>query len=372
MATWKKVVVSGSAAELSGLTVTSTIVGDLTGDVTGNVTGNVTGTAGSTTGNAATATALETARNINGVSFDGTANITVTAAGSTLSDTVPVSKGGTNLTTIGSALQVLRVNAGGTALEYGAASEGDVTGVVSSTTNQLVVTDPTGPEPSLAIQTAAIANAGTALATADQIHTFVTTQGDTMAAGTSGNAATATNVAYTGLTGTVPTWDQDTTGDAGGLSGTPDISVGTLETSGNVILGDATTDIVTVNGDLVVKGTASFENTENLLVKDRFITLASGSTGATAGDGGIIIETSNANGGEGPAFAWQNSSARWGVSSLVQSDATSYSPDAFLSAVLPAAAANTVATINAIDSNYNKNGNIYTSTATGNDIWIYS
>jgi hypothetical protein len=31
---------------------------------------------------------------------------------------------------------------------------------------------------------------------------------------TTGNAATATNVAYTGLTGTVPTWNQDTTGNA--------------------------------------------------------------------------------------------------------------------------------------------------------------
>lgn len=31
---------------------------------------------------------------------------------------------------------------------------------------------------------------------------------------TTGNAATATNVAYSGLTGTVPTWNQDTTGNA--------------------------------------------------------------------------------------------------------------------------------------------------------------
>jgi len=50
------------------------------GDLTGNVTGNVSGTSGSTTGNAATATALQTARDINGVSFDGTANITVADA----------------------------------------------------------------------------------------------------------------------------------------------------------------------------------------------------------------------------------------------------------------------------------------------------
>jgi len=54
-----------------------------------------------TTGNAGTATALATARAINGVNFDGTAPITVTAAGSTLSDTATVAKGGTGLTTVG-------------------------------------------------------------------------------------------------------------------------------------------------------------------------------------------------------------------------------------------------------------------------------
>tara|TARA_B100000989_G_scaffold293303_1_gene270480 strand:- start:1055 stop:2758 length:1704 start_codon:yes stop_codon:yes gene_type:complete len=41
----------------------------------GDVTGNVSGSSGSCTGNAATASALETARTIGGVSFDGSANI---------------------------------------------------------------------------------------------------------------------------------------------------------------------------------------------------------------------------------------------------------------------------------------------------------
>lgn len=40
-----------------------------------------------TSGNAATATALETPRNINGVAFDGTVNITVTVAASALTGT---------------------------------------------------------------------------------------------------------------------------------------------------------------------------------------------------------------------------------------------------------------------------------------------
>ena len=63
-----------------------TSVGTLTGlTVTNPIAGSVTGSSGSTTGNAATATALQTARTINGVSFNGTADITVTAAAGTLS-----------------------------------------------------------------------------------------------------------------------------------------------------------------------------------------------------------------------------------------------------------------------------------------------
>ena len=84
-------------AVVSGVTTSNTFVGELTGNVTGNVTGAVTG-------NADTATKLETARNIGGVSFDGTAainlpgvnitgnqNTTGTAAG--LSDTPDITVG---------------------------------------------------------------------------------------------------------------------------------------------------------------------------------------------------------------------------------------------------------------------------------------
>lgn len=62
------------------LSYLSTNGGTITGDLT--VTGTLTGTI---TGNASTATALQTARTINGVSFNGTADITVTAAAGTLS-----------------------------------------------------------------------------------------------------------------------------------------------------------------------------------------------------------------------------------------------------------------------------------------------
>jgi len=86
---------SFSVAQLSAALSDASISGNNTGDQT-----TVSGSSGSCTGNAATATALATARAINGVNFDGTAPITVTAAGSTLSDTVTVAKGGTGATSL--------------------------------------------------------------------------------------------------------------------------------------------------------------------------------------------------------------------------------------------------------------------------------
>ena len=48
-----------------------------------NITGNCSGSSGSCTGNAATATKLATARKINGVAFNGTADITITTSDNT-------------------------------------------------------------------------------------------------------------------------------------------------------------------------------------------------------------------------------------------------------------------------------------------------
>ena len=87
---------SGTELTVSGEVAATTFVGALTGDVTGNVSGS----SGSCTGNAATATALQTARTINGTSFNGTANITVTAAADTLTGTTLAALSGANLTAL--------------------------------------------------------------------------------------------------------------------------------------------------------------------------------------------------------------------------------------------------------------------------------
>ncbi len=92
-----------------------TFNGNLTGDVTGNLTGNVTG---NTSGSAAT---LATSRNINGVSFNGSADITVTAAAGTLSgDTLNSSVTTSSLTALGTvttgtwSASTIALNKGGT------------------------------------------------------------------------------------------------------------------------------------------------------------------------------------------------------------------------------------------------------------------
>ena len=74
----------GGTGSYGGLTLSGTVTssGNLTlgGTPTGTWPISVSGSSASCTGNAATATTLQTARTINGVSFDGSANITITAA----------------------------------------------------------------------------------------------------------------------------------------------------------------------------------------------------------------------------------------------------------------------------------------------------
>jgi hypothetical protein len=123
---------SGTVQVANGGTGTSTITGLVKGNGTSAMSAAIAGTdylvpAGSaaaltdfpilnqnTTGNASTATKLAAPKNINGVAFDGSADITITAAASTLSGTVQVANGGTGLTTAGLTGQVLTTVAGGT------------------------------------------------------------------------------------------------------------------------------------------------------------------------------------------------------------------------------------------------------------------
>ena len=68
-------------------------------------------------------------------------------------------------------------------------------------------------------------------------------------------------------------------------------------------------DNLTVTGDLTVNGDRNIVSTTNLLVEDKFITIASGST--SAGDGGIIVQTAAA--GTGAPLAFDSGTRRWAL-----------------------------------------------------------
>jgi len=119
---------------------------------------------------------------------------------------------------------------------------------------------------------------------------------------------------------------------------------------------------LTVNRNLTVLGTASFQNTTNLDVADRFIRLASGSS--AGGDGGIAIQQTNNLDAE--VFGFDFSSLRWGVTSSFDATQNSFSPDAFTALSLVGAGADPTS----VASRYSTKGNIFVGT--DENIWIYS
>jgi hypothetical protein len=86
---------------------------------------------------------------------------------------------------------------------------------------------------------------------------------------------------------------------------------------------------LTVSGDLLVNGTASFQNTENLLVADRFVLFASGSV--STGDGGIVVQQGTQNVGE--LFGYDADTTRWGFTSSFSANSTGFTPVVYVGAV---------------------------------------
>ena len=122
---------------------------------------------------------------------------------------------------------------------------------------------------------------------------------------------------------------------------------------------------LTLTGDLVVLGTASFQNTQNLLVADRFILFASGSN--TTGDGGIVVQQGTQNIGE--LYGYDSNATRWGFTSSFDSTGNSFTPAVFAGAVETSAAAPSGDPI--YGGATNGSGTIHVDTNTG-DIFIYA
>ena len=128
---------------------------------------------------------------------------------------------------------------------------------------------------------------------------------------------------------------------------------------------------LTVTNDLFVNGTTTYINVQDLYVEDKFILLASGS--AASSDGGIIIDRGSDAAGN-IAFGFDSVTDRWGVQSgLIDTtnaiDPTSASgvSGSFISYVFTEAAHGAT---KPITGEFAKEGAIYTNT--DGTIWMYS
>ena len=157
-----------------------------------------------------------------------------------------------------------------------------------------------------------------------------------------------------------------TTINFGGAATT--IDIGAAGASNVNIKGSASID-----GDLIVRGTTTSINTQNLNVEDPFILLNSGSN---SGDGGIIIQT--AAGGVGTALFFDDSISRWGLTKKDDTawNATTATPRQFIVSVSSSAGTPTSTPSDFGGNDASRYGMMYVDSSNadgdGNTIWIYA
>jgi hypothetical protein len=175
-------------------------------------------------------------------------------------------------------------------------ASGDIKSVTTTTTGTLAVTDPNGPNPSIATVTAAVTNGGTALATGDQIFDHVATSIGNISFTIQG---TANEVEVTG--GSMGDGDTATIGLPNDVTITNDLNVGNnLDVTGNAV----------IDGNLTVSGTTTTVNSNTVNIGDSIITLNSDETGAPSQDAGIEVER-----GTSPnrSLVWDESAGEWTI-----------------------------------------------------------
>jgi len=350
--------ISGNAATATALETARTI-GGVSFDGSANITlpgVNASGTQ-DTSGNAATATALATARTIGGVSFDGSANINLPGVNATGNQ--DTSGNSATATALANARTIAGVSFDGTSnisLNNNAITNG--AGYITSSGTAALAQGLTGtPDISVGSITATSFSGDgsglTGVASTDNIQTATEAEflsgvkiaGVTTATGgvvgnltgdvtgdvtgnvtgdVTGNADTATalatartigGVSFDGsaninLPGVNAAGNQNTTGTAAGLTGTPNVTVGVV----------TATDL-TLSGNLTVNGTTTTLNTATLSVEDLNITLASGASSSSDADGaGLTVAGASAT------FNYSHSGTKWVANKSIE--ATSFLGDA--------------------------------------------
>lgn len=392
MATWKKVIVSGSTGNFANIQVDGLTSGNV---VIGGGSGNLTTTAINGTGNIVATT------NASGLTHSGSFSGSFQGNGAGLTGvTATATWPSTLLSPITGTTQVF-VNDGTnkytTVANFSSASwagiTGDVTingsGVAAIGTGKVTSTmilDGTIVDAdinaSAAIAYTKLNLAGSSIVSASaQINGTAITNNTITIAGTStalgGSISQATILAGSNVysssaqlpSGIVSSSGAGTSQGQFKLNGV-DVNVNNLGTTGTPTFSSATiTNDLTVNGNLAVNGTTTFVNTTNTYIKDQFVVINSGSS--TLGDAGFVAQYNAA--GSGSAFFVESTSAgtygRWAVAYDVLGNVTAATADEFVVTV-KANQASTPAAAPTWGGSSSGMGNMWT-TNTG-DIYIYA
>lgn len=353
MPTWKKVIVSGSTADLTSVTASlglrvgttgNQVIGttEATTRLTGSFSGDGSGLTGVTTTFPGTNTANLAAADKIFVNDGTNKHITYT---SLLTDIA-----GTNLSADGDSINLNTTVAGLTSLS--------ATGITATTINATEITGSS-------FRQTATSGVG-----------FNGTASYALVAANAGGGLLKVSGSTNGspLNGTTVDLDNDTlaiNGTANQINTTVSANAITIAFPTNVTMPGN----VIISNNLTVNGTTTTVNTANLAVEDRFILLASSSSPSNT-DGGIIVASSKAGtpvsqsgfafllDGTGPA------SPRWGVSASVnQYETTAVTPSEY------AVTARQASGVPTADPFYGGNtlgyGNVYVNSA-DESIWIFS
>lgn len=272
-----KVVARNSEGGFSAGTIAATFVGNLTGNVTStsgtskfNIVEANTFIGATLTGNANSASQLATARRINGVSFNGTSDITVPAASNTLTGTVLSSSvTQSSLESVGNLTNLSVANAG---ITIGSTGQFrvlvDSTSPIIRSTNGKLRFDMLGIGPELS---------------------FIDAPGSLSLGGPNAPAIISDNVSNLGIPGykfnnVYATYFKGTDVEVSSITSADPSD--NITANGNLI----------VTGNLTVQGNVTAVNSTELTIEDKLITLASGAaTAAEANGAGIFINGSGAS-----------------------------------------------------------------------------
>ena len=312
---------SGGAVITGVTTATGGVVGALTGNVTGNVSGN-----------AGTATALETARTIGGVSFDGTANINLPVNATVNQDTSGNAATATAwqmvetsalleilLQAVGSMVLVtmaLNATIDDNSVALGTKTTGNYVATVADSGSGNLTVSGSGSETAAvtldladtgvsansygsttAIPVLAIDAKGriTSASTAS-ISTDLTVGGDSGSDETISTGETLTVSGGSNVTTTMSTNEVSVALDS-------NISLGTIALTGGMTVGAG----LTIAGDLTVNGTTTTINSTTISVDDKNIELGSTNpTDASADGGGITLKGTSDH-----TFNWIDATDAW-------------------------------------------------------------